>query len=41
MEKNKGNEAFRAKDFQEAKECYTKSLIYFKDPKVFSNRAAV
>jgi len=41
MEKNKGNEAFRSKDFQEAKEYYTKSLVYFKDAKVYSNRAAV
>lgn len=41
MEKNKGNEAFRSKDYKEAKGYYTKSLIYFKDAKVYSNRAAV
>ena len=40
-EKNKGNEAFRSKDFSEAKGYYTTSLNLFEDPKVYSNRAAV
>jgi len=41
MEKNKGNEAFKSKDYYEAYDYYTKSLELFKDPRVYSNRAAV
>lgn len=39
-EKNKGNEAFRAKDYNEACDYYDKSIELYEDPKVLSNRAA-
>lgn len=39
--KNKGNEAFRSKDFKEALGYYHKSLDLIQDPKVLSNQAAV
>ena len=38
-EKNKGNEAFKSKDYKEAVEYYGKSLEIFPDAKVYSNRA--
>jgi tetratricopeptide (TPR) repeat protein len=39
--KNKGNEAFKSKDFKEALGYYHQSLDLNPDPKVYSNQAAV
>ena len=39
--KDRGNKAFKKKDFSTALSSYSASIAYFKDPKVYSNRAAV
>lgn len=40
-ERRKGNEAYRTKDFDEAKEAYARSLAYREDARVYANRALV
>jgi len=38
-ERLKGNEFMRSKEYQEAVDCYTKSLNYHEEASTFSNRA--
>lgn len=40
-ERQKGNEAYRTRDYDEAKEAYARSLAYREDARVYANRALV
>ena len=39
--KDRGNACFKKKDYSTALSSYSTSLVYHKNPKVYSNRAAV